>query len=337
MTSPRDRSPFGLALLIAASLLPYPAAAGEDTVTFPVVLTSLDDLAELGIGFDPYPYDEPDRTAKPRFKTTCYDYGLESVGPSFLSLSDEFVERHLKRGFTRESLCMGLVSGARFDPETGRRLPTVLYKDEAAVQRSLDELDIATINVAFYVPAIFKTRARLEAAIKAVKRGDFDGLSDEQILSLSGEGIYEEIPLELPGCFRNGTPYLDCTWRYGLHKGVKFKSSKIARYKEFGRRLDEKFAQEISGQKKHENESRADPYLTQDGLFGEDQSLGMSYDEAPVTFFDVSRSFPRGYGYALYATGEKDNAVSTASILAAFDGVKPVKPSILKKILGWRS
>lgn len=306
----------GLASLV---LLATPAAAEPD-IKYPVVFTSLDELAELGISFDPYPWDSDAKAAKPRFPNTCYDYGLESVGPSFVSLSEEFLSRHKSRGFTRESVCMALVSGMRFDPETGRRLPTIVYKDEAAVKASIDELDMSKLDIPFYVPVTFKSKQALAEGVAAIKRGDLGKLTEEQISSLVGEGVYEEVPLVLPDCFKNATPYLDCTWRYGLHKGKKFTRATTKRYREFGRGLDRRFRDDIKNGHKKENEDRADPYLTQDGLFGEDVRLGLRYDEAPVTFFDISTAFPRGYGHALYATGEKDSGVSVSSILSAFDG-----------------
>lgn len=276
-------SAFAWALALAAPANGT-AHAGDD-ITYPVVFASLDDLAELGISYDPYPWDTQDKKAKPRFPNTCYDYSLESMGPSFISLSDDVIARHTSLGFTRESVCMGIVSGARFDPETGKRLPAIIFKNEAAFNAAIDALDIATMDVSFYVPGTFKSEAALSAGIAALKRGEQDQLNTGQIESLVGEGIYEEVPLMLPPCFKNATPYLDCTWRYGLHKGKKFSSSMTKRFRAFGRKLDARFRDDIKTGAKAENEYRASTYLTQDGLFGEDASLGLAYTEAPVTLF----------------------------------------------------
>jgi hypothetical protein len=298
------------------------ASADEPQINFPVVFTSLDDLAQLGISFDPYPEGREQRVAKPRFPNTCYDYGLETMSPSFISLSDEFIKRYKARGFTRESVCMALVSGARFDPETGRRLPTFVYKDDPEFKQEIRRLDIKTIDVSFYVPTIFASKRALADGLAAFKRGDLDGLSDEQVLSLLSGGIFNEMPLVLPDCFKNGTPYLDCTWRYGLVTGKRMSSARTRSYSSFGEALDRKMRKTIESGAHKEEEARADPYLTIDGYLEGHDSLGLSYNVAPVTFYDVSPAFARGYGYALYASGEKDQGFSAASIRAAFDGAR---------------
>ena len=96
-----------------------------------------------------------------------------------------------------ESVCLGLVSQTRYDPETGRRLPTYIIADEQEVTRQLRE------------------------------HGE-----------LSEGSITEEMPLDLPGCFRNGTPYNDCVFRFGRKTGKVLTAAETATYAELGAALD---------------------------------------------------------------------------------------------------
>src|SRR5260370_24276062 len=47
----------------------------------------------------------------------------QSSGNAKLSVSDRLLEYFRARGFTLESLCLGLSSKVRFDPESGMQLP----------------------------------------------------------------------------------------------------------------------------------------------------------------------------------------------------------------------
>ena len=92
------------------------APGGELRYPLSLSVGELSDRFGIGLAMG----DEADRP--PAFPHVCYGYG--GVAVYHLSVSQVFLARYLGRGFTRESLCLALVSGVRFDPDTGRRLPT---------------------------------------------------------------------------------------------------------------------------------------------------------------------------------------------------------------------
>ena len=69
----------------------------------------------------------------PLFRASESDTGVKWQD-SVYYLWWEFLRRHETRGFTLQSLCLALPSAIRFDPETGRRLPTYITGDFAALK-----------------------------------------------------------------------------------------------------------------------------------------------------------------------------------------------------------
>jgi hypothetical protein len=61
-------------------------------------------------------------TEKQTFETACYYF--HQGGAFNISISGELLAYYVQQDFSRRSLCMALISGIRFHPETGHRLAT---------------------------------------------------------------------------------------------------------------------------------------------------------------------------------------------------------------------
>lgn len=359
-----------LAALVSCLASATSSAAEETEIAYPIVFTRVADLEQLGLSLD-WPPPERSESALPRtphFKNGCYLYYGQDRD-HLISVSDAFLDRYKARGFSRESLCLGLISEARFDPETGRRLPTYVLRDDAELDRHLERLDPARMSpedLANYVPAFFKTRRSFEHAIEQLKRREFGNLSDDQVSILVPPTHHTyELPLKLPDCFKNGTPMLDCTWTYGLKSGRKLSAQAPRRYREAGEIADRILKAYIASGQGRRPYDPADAtyqeavakrtYLLIDRLVAvpepevkHDQpwivELPVSSDLAewatPVAWYVTSPALPRGYGYALYAWSafaeSGGPAVSAAGLLTAFDGrlsSTRISPGRLIKVL----
>ena len=57
------------------------------------------------------------------FRYRCFYYG---DGGNSVSFSDAFFDRYRRKGFTADTLCLGLQASYSYDPEIGRHLPTYI-------------------------------------------------------------------------------------------------------------------------------------------------------------------------------------------------------------------
>lgn len=275
-----------------------PAQPKKTTVAidYPIVFNGSSPLTELGLSLS-----IPDDQTKPAFANTCYKYGGEAPTVYLLSVSDQFLARWTKRGFTRESLCLALVSEARFDPETGQRLPTYIVRHEDRIKQELKGRD----------PASLTSR-------------DLEALTESGLVTA-------ELPLAVPPCFRNGTPYLDCTWRYGMKSGRKLPQPTVDAMRRFGEEFD-RFARDAIASGKDIGKLFSDdaaPYLPISGYWGQTPIYG-GQPEALIpkswtSLIDfrwavIAPAFPRGYGYALNATGELGPGILVKALRDALDG-----------------
>ena len=249
----------------------------------PILFTGKAAMRSAGILTINFGAPDPDRKLK-HLKHKCYDYGVGSGAYDF-SVSDGFLARY--DGFSLQSLCLGLVSGVRFDPESGERLPTFIVADPDRVSK-------------------YKLGADLSGFRQAVT---------------------PELPLKLPGCFRGGTPYFDCRMSFDPISGKKLSDKQTKAYRELGKKIDAEFQKRFKAGmwksvcedkdnasydcfletgyggwlaveswpfepfKDGENSRRLPHFMTK-------------FDDASFehqTFFDVSKKLQRGYGYALYA------------------------------------
>lgn len=289
------------------------SAVAQDNAQFPVIFEKASELNALGLSL------EGPGGRSPKFKNTCYEFGGEASTVYLISFSDAFFERYRRRGFTRESLCLGLVSQTRFDPETGKRLPSyvLVYPDELR---------------------------------KALKGKDRSKLTKAEIDALSESGVMtDELPLVVPDCFKNGTPYLDCNMRFGLTSGVPVRAVTAKRMRAFAQAWDRQVIDAIkSGKNLHVSAvSDGGPYLPIAGYWGMNplydgqpkgvmvpEAMWQTGDQFSMTWTVISPNLPRGYGYALHATGELGPAVSSWALRAALGQKRSqVSPASLRRMI----
>ena len=245
------------------------------------------DRASIGIGVDGGWGTSDDGQG---FPNKCYYYG---DGSYLLSVSTEYLDRYKSRGFSLNSLCMALVSGIIFDPESGKRLPTYLKVDLKKYDEDKGEPGAAT----------------------------------------------DELPLEVPDCFRRGLPYSDCSMNYKFFTGKPLTVEERSGYRELGRAIEQLMRSAISqgvacsqfrrgrdnctlerwGDRKDEDNSLVKEYLAPEG-YSLDLSERLVNRNARiserlitlsgVSFYDISKSFPTGFGYALNADGAASGDMS---------------------------
>jgi hypothetical protein len=329
----------GLFLLCASLLslsMRVSTAAAEPQ--FPLVLSSPAELIPFGILIRP-PGDT--RPIPSNFNTRCYDgTDISSGEPEFL-ISDQLMSDYRAKGFTRESLCMGLASRTAYDPESGRRLPTYILRDQARIVSALEE-KLAEARSGGSIPA-FDNLDEFAAAVDAVKREDFSRFSQQQYYDLftSDRGHTWERPLVVPDCYKNATPYLDCDFEFGVSKGKPYRDKKKAR--EFGIALDKQLKDALaSGRPLGLAQPGADEimFLKQElpnGLYeGQPdavkvpQSL-MSWDES-VDWIMVSKALPRGYGYTFKGLRFPDGAFTLTSVVPQKSS-KKVEPQTVMDVI----
>ena len=179
-------------------------------------------------------------TAQP-FPNSC-----RSSGNARLSVSNQLMEHFKSGGFTLKSLCLGLSSRVRFDPETGSQLPLA------------------------FVPKI---------------RGDsFD----------------QEFPLNLPRCFGNAVPYLECDYKFGEWWGDRLDRRDLTDNREASQKLDTMVRQ----------------YIRRNGISGvfHIEDLGHGVFDSSYEWLLASSALPRGYGYALHGPEGDDPEVEDVDL-----------------------
>lgn len=272
MTNSRTSGP---SLLVALLMLIASSQQGKaEDWPFPLVITRAADLDRLGISL-------PDKGAGSdvTYPNNCYYYGDGGYG---LAMSKEFLARFKARGFSRRSLCMAIVSGIRFDPESGRRLPTFISAD---VKRLKEQGKYAEAGV-----------------------------------------LTEELPLDVPDCFKGGLPYSDCDMNYDLMTGKRLSPKERERWREIGLKIEQALAsREVRDNFRYLEDSRG-PGATiyvgfQWGLAG----------EPSVSFWDYAEVFPKGFGYALFADGAAGPSPSDSAVKIALEDRQRSTRAKLKK------
>jgi hypothetical protein len=281
---------------------------------YPLILT-YEPLWEVGISAMSYSEGN-----YPDLPHGCYYYG---DGGYTISLSSSFLERFISRGFSRQSACLGLVSQSKYDPETGRRLPTYIIINPVHLKGG-------------------KPTPQFET--------EFDVSPHEH-------------PLDLPNCFRNGNPYTDCQFRFGRMTGKKLTAEETNIYHQLGEAYDRRAPNFLSKTKMTDEKDPlrdgSDFYDVRGGkiveefegnllrafdeLFDTGDPEGSGIDEhllrySSATFWARSPSFPRGYGYALDAVGGAGEDADPATVKAALQGLAKHKITAeeLKRVLAER-
>jgi hypothetical protein len=272
-----------IACAIGWSALALPAT-GQD---FPVVFDSPSKLRLLGIAVS-FGKNVPPLTNK------CYYYG---DGGYLISTSDEFYDRFKRRGFSIGAMCFGLVSETRYDPESGRRLPTYVLTD----------------------PELIKENKRQFGAV--VEPG----------------AISSELPLDLPNCFKNANPYTDCEFRFGRMTGKPLTAAQTDAYKRLGAAIDKAMSVKIQGMPaeerllgKGEGEELVKNFRKTSGYSMPSDIDGALPKEllrnASASIWVRSSKFARGYGYGLDADGAAGPSANPAALKAVLE--QQSKPQI---------
>lgn len=245
----------------------------------------------------------------------CYYYGDGGQGVAF---SEAFLAPYRARGFSQLSLCMGLVGGMRFDPETGQPIPRY---------------------------SMVSRRALRQKVLNDGLTGDGD---DQDVASL-------DLPLAVPDCFRNATPYTDCAFNYDLMSGKRLPAETTAAYRKLGAALDrllESFRAAPDCGWREAGMERDDCRLALPGVdvhgFRPDgyYLTGRAEEQADAalrppakllalsaaTFFHVADALPRGFGYALHAEGPAGPSIAVTAIKQGLDG-NAISPQIDPKSL----
>src|SRR5947207_52338 len=102
---------FGKALGTVAAVL-FAATTATAQTSFPIIISSETQFEQLGISLlSPLP-------------NRCYHYG---DGGDSVSINNSLLAFYESQGFSLRSACMALISGIRYNPETGQRLATYIW------------------------------------------------------------------------------------------------------------------------------------------------------------------------------------------------------------------
>lgn len=239
------------------------------TQGYPLVFTRAEDVKQLGFVLADY---GPDGQSVAHFANRCHYYG---DGGNDISISAEMLRVYEGRGFTLSSLCMAMVSGILFDPETGTRLPSYLVVDEKSLREmGFAEAGVLSEELPIDVPACFARglplsdcafnyHPRTGVKLAAATRRRFAEMGAEIVAAMKQELA--------AGHFAS-----ECTCEAAQDFQRKCRVEKM------GRCPDEQY---VVGNLGRENPSYTPP------------------EEARIGLFDVSPTLPLGFGYALFADG----------------------------------
>ena len=283
----------GLAML--AGLVAPPALADD----YPIVFESAQEARK--IGFVIQGYGPGGETVRPE-RINCYDYGSATY---ILTMSKQVLRAFEQRSFTLQSLCFGLVSLARFDPESGQRMPTFIVIDRAAAIEDLNG-----------------------------NNGEIDDNT-----TVSRNFATPEIPLSLPGCYARGVPLLDCQWRFNPNTGEALPGDVAAQLGELGQQIDQVIKAKIDGGLIPTAAARPGAVIeTHDNIhpvidLNEGNWLQDVRRIVRPMQFDISEGFQQRYGYALKTDGSGGPpSVSAFVVKNALDHGKPASQLRLARI-----
>jgi hypothetical protein len=156
----------------------------------------------------------------------------------------------------------------------------------------------------------------------------------------------EELPLELPACFKNANPYTDCVFRYGRKTGKKLSSEETEIYRKLGAAIEP-----ILAKAKPDPSSSEEFVAASEGGptgYRHHAGYGLPYDGpqldeklarySSLSIWIRSSKLPRGYGYALDADGGAGPSLSAAAMDAAIGGLSKsqISADALKRALDAR-
>jgi len=232
--------------------------------------------------------------------TSCYYYG---DGGIVVGLSDEYLRFFQQKGFTRRSLCMAVISGIRFHPETGERLATMIFIDGPALEAGYPQ-DFVSDEVTLSPPDCFK-----RAQPYADCRFRYDPMTGKQLApevtarcEKSGKEIAERLGI-LVRDTRGGVVKTneDEFHNLGLEPGVLYQRNAVG----------------LGPDLYHYH------YNPDNEVWSE------------LAFYDLSPEFPDGFGYALYANGEAASGLSMPALSFALNSTeneRQVNPALVKAL-----
>lgn len=280
-------------LIIAASLTATGAAA-ED---YPVVFGDKALLREVGVTIQ----DVGPGPDVPQFADKCFYYG---DGGDAVTVSPELVAAYRAKGFSVGSLCLGILSGVRFDPATGARLATFVVADLEMMK------DMAAEIEQYGVDPFMMSR---------------------------------ELTLEVPACFAGGRPMTDCDWRHEPMTGKPLNEDGLRFVRELAAAADRVGREAVASGRYDricgdgewpDQGCRVDTYPdTPDNEYIKGRRGRELYGgEAPwpVSFFDISPEYPEGFGYALFADGAAGPSAEMGAEKIALDPKKRASMAIIE-------
>ena len=284
--------------MVLAAAAALAAGAAQAQQSYPIVFGDKALLRELGVTLK----DVGPQPDVPAFADKCHYYG---DGGDALSLAPEFVAMYRDKGFSVASLCLGMLSGIRFHPETGVRLATFLVADLEMIASADPEM------MALYGP-------------------------DPMAMS-------RELPLEIPDCFSGGRPLADCELRHDPETGASLSEPARQSLAALAAQADTvggdavasgRFARSCAPGEAPDAGCRIDLYPdTPDYIYIKGRRAREIYAGSvgwPVTFFDISDEFPAGFGYALFADGAAGPSASLGAEKIALDPKRRASRAVIE-------
>jgi hypothetical protein len=310
-------------LVLATSFICAGTAAAQNR--YPLVFDSVKQLkryglALLGIGTD---------DISVQFPTRCYYYG---DGGWEISISDALLSFNKSQGFSRRSACLALISGIRFNPESGKHLATYILVDRKLLRPKNNEPSALSEELPLSLPSCFRNGRPYSDCV-----WNYDPLTGEKLAanaSVAAPGMWES-------CRSNAATRKFCIQPWTA--------------KEASNQIDQfMIGQKDSCVSNEEKSTDPNEKLVQGTIFirckfvaemdlqpsdplDDIKNATIAWNSA-ATLYDFSDEFPKGYGYALFANGDAGGAeVSVDVVKAAFNGERPkaeLDPNRLKEIWG---
>jgi hypothetical protein len=302
-----------LALICAVYVGPSPgsdglnAASATTASNFPLIFYPLGAEAQAGLVHEVW-------TGKKHFETGCYHFG--EGGAVNISISAELLAFYVQQGFSRRSLCMALISGIRFDPETGRRLATyVVIYDLKELRNHPDDVGNLSPELPLAIPSCFA---------RALPYSDCTWNFD----AVTGKRLSDTLTRRFKAFGRKLEDAISA-FKNGPHEAPR----------DFCEEGDPSFRPGEKAQRlcSYYMEG-ATPYLIWLQDDAQLQAISKEYSVSPY-YVDLSEEFPEGFGYGLiyYDTG-LGSSVPVDVTKAALAGAKrpaQVDPAKLKELWGY--
>jgi hypothetical protein len=271
-------------MLLAAALSSLAARApGQETIDYPLVFETADEMEPLGLRLAGY---GAAREVAPLARR-CYYAG---DGAPDVSISEAFLKRYEARGFSLNSLCLALQSPLAFDPETGRRLPSYMIADLDAIRRNEMEEGSVSPTLPLRVPDCFKRGAPLHDCAFAYDVRSGARLSKKALDAIARDRAALDAAMETAR--RNAAYGRECACK-ASNAQPEFSTTSKCRLETFPG-----------------CDANADEALIAGMLRPEGYMLHRSFSSGVITLIDMSPRLPLGHGYMIYGETTGDGAVA---------------------------